>query len=655
MDINIPEYHVETEGNQRVSDLRNIADTVRAKSFETILEADTGHLGGCSSSTELMTVLYFGGHLNYDPSDSKNPDRDIVLVRGHEGPLRYTIFSMIGYLDKEELHGYRKFGTRLHGHEEMFETPGVDISPSGSLGMLLSYGTGAALEAKREGSQKKVIVFLGDGEEQEGNVSEAARNAAAMNLDNLFVIIDKNGKQLSRETAHADGKTNIASLWKAYGWEVLEIPNGHDISQIDEVYGSVFNVERKGPVCIVANTIKGITLPGVEQNYSGAHTIGAYDNNEAVADTIKKIQKTVSDRGLLEDDVYVLASEISCKRELIEREKKEKKFNKKIDVNIKTETELQLVPSHGYYFKELAKVIEEMQENRPNFYFLTADLLKKPLVEELSLEKIGQMLDLGIREQHVMATAHGISTMDPNARITLFMGDAFAYRYMDQLNATGQGRSRALILAEKAGLCQSTNGLSHQSIGQPLGILGIPFVDFYEPADTEDFFSVLNKFYSENYGLVYTRLHSKKFKGEEIISPEMPRTLTYYPAYEPRNTVIATVVSSGFPLCNAVQAARQLEKEKGLGVRVINIVNPKSLDNNFSSLIKDDSPLLVLYNGNPDTLEMPVSQALIKTHVRPSKIEAVGYKIGTTGSLSDLEKHYKLDKDSIIEKIQNLI
>ncbi|MDD3475063.1 MAG: transketolase C-terminal domain-containing protein [Candidatus Dojkabacteria bacterium] len=655
MDINIPEYSIETKGDQRISDLRNIADTVRYKSFETILEADTGHLGGCSSSTELMTVLYFGGYLNYDPSDSKDPDRDIVLVRGHEGPLRYTIFSMIGYLDKEELHGYRKFGTRLHGHEEMFETPGVDISPSGSLGMLLSYGTGAALEAKREGSQKKVIVFLGDGEEQEGNVSEAARNAAAMNLDNLFVIIDKNGKQLSRETAHSDGRTDIPSLWKAYGWEVLEIPNGHDISQIDEVYDSVFNVERKGPVCIVANTSKGITLPGVEDNYSGAHTIGAYDNNEAVANTIKEIQRTVSERGFGENDVYSLASEISRKRELVEWEKREKKFNKKININIEPETELQLVPSQGYYFKKLGEVLKEIPNNRPNFYFLTADLLKKPLVEELGLERIGQMLDLGIREQHVMATAHGISVMDPNARITLFMGDAFAYRYMDQLNSTALGRSRGLILAEKAGLCQSTNGLSHQSIGQPLAVLGMSFVEFYEPADTTDFFAVLNQFYSENFGLVYVRLHNKKFKGQEVISSEILRSLTYYSAYEPKNEISATVVSAGFPVCNAVQAARQLEKESGLGIRVINALNPKSLDTNFAKLIKDGAPLLILYNGNPDTLEMPVSKALVQTNVRPSTIDAVGYEIGTTGSLADLERHYKLDKESIIQKIHELI
>ncbi|HVX92712.1 MAG TPA: 1-deoxy-D-xylulose-5-phosphate synthase N-terminal domain-containing protein [Candidatus Dojkabacteria bacterium] len=647
----IPKFENETHNDQRLINLRNIADIVRARAFETILEADTGHLGGCSSSTELMTALYFGGYLDYDPLDAKNPDRDLVLIRGHEGPLRYTIFTMIGFLDRAELSGYRKFGTRLHGHEEMHETPGVDISPSGSLGMLLSYGTGAALEAKREDKNNKIVVFLGDGEEQEGNVSEAARNAAAIGLDNLVVIIDQNGKQLSRETAYADGKTAVPALWKAYGWEVLEIDNGHDLSQIDEVYDAVFNRKRNCPVCIVAHTVKGVTLPNIEKNYSGAHTIGAYDDNDAVQTTIDEIRRQVQERGMSEDEVYMLANSMTHKGRLEKEEKREARQTQKLNINIDAVPGAQLVPSHSHYFHTLGDILESAGKNRPNFYFMTADLLKKPLVDDLGIERIGQMLDLGIREQHTMATAHGISTMDPDARITMFMGDAFVYRFMDQLNATGQGRSRALIIAEKAGLCQSTNGLSHQSIGQSLGVLGIPFVQFSEPADVVDFYAILNKFYSENPGLVYVRLHNKKFKGEEIISPEMPRTLTYYPAYEPKTSPAAVIASAGFPLCNAFQAARTLEVEHGVGVRVVNIVDPKSLDNGFANLILDGLPLIVLYNGNADTLAMPVGKALVSSAIRPSVFHSVGYDIGTTGSLKDLEKHFKLDKDSIIDKV----
>jgi transketolase C-terminal domain/subunit len=196
--------------------------------------------------------------------------------------------------------------------------------------------------------------------------------------------------------------------------------------------------------------------------------------------------------------------------------------------------------------------------------------------------------------------------------------------------------------------------LSHQSVGQPLAVLGIPNVDFYEPADTRDFYNILNFYYSQNPGLVYARLHNKQFKGQEIINQDIERKISYYTAYEPKRSQDLTIVSSGFPLCNAVQASKILEDEFRISPRVINIINPKSLDNGFNGLVKDSEPLFVLYNGNIDTLIMPVSKSLLSSNIKPSSIHSVGYKIGTTGSLNSLEKHFKLDKESIINTVINI-
>ncbi len=154
-------------------ELEAIAAELRKRAFETIKVAKSGHLGASSSSTELMTALYFH-RLNYDIGNSKHPERDRILVRGHLGPLRYSLFSLLGWINETELQSYRSLGSRLQGHESM-SLPGVDLTPSGSLGMLLSYGAGIALVAKKKRKNFLTYVFLGDGEEQEGNVSEAAR------------------------------------------------------------------------------------------------------------------------------------------------------------------------------------------------------------------------------------------------------------------------------------------------------------------------------------------------------------------------------------------------------------------------------------------------------------------------------------------------
>lgn len=447
--------------------------------------------------------------------------------------------------------------------------------------------------------------------------------------------------------------TDLPSLWKAYGWDVLEIENGHDLSQIDEVYDAVFNTKRKGPTCIIAHTIKGVTLPNVENNFSGAHTIGAYNDDESLRKCIDDNKNKVIERGLSEKQIYEIGKKIA-KENAIDPAETNNLNHKILNIRIEPSLSEDLVPSHVKYYRELGEIVQNNPNNMPNFYFLTPDLFKKPLVELLKIKNVGQMLDLGIREQHVMATTHGISVMDPDARITLFMGDAFAYRFMDQLNATAQGESRALILAEKAGLCQAKNGLSHQSVGQPLAVLGIPNVDFYEPADVKDFYNILNLYYSQNPSLMYARLHNKKFKGQEVINQDIERNLSYYTAYEPKRSQDLTIVSSGFPLCNAVQASKILDDKFRISPRVVNIINPKSLDNGFNDLVKDSEPLFVLYNGNIDTLIMPISKSLLNSNIHPSSVHSVGYKIGTSGSLNALEKHFKLDKDSIINTVTNI-
>ena len=140
--------------------LERTAYLVRTSAFRMISHTQGGHLGGSSSSVELMVSLYFGGHLRYDVNNPRHLLRDRVLVRGHVGPVRYTIFSLLGWISRDELTKYRQLGSILHGHEAMDVTPGVDITPSGSLGMLLSYGTGCSLAARNRNWPSKSIVFL---------------------------------------------------------------------------------------------------------------------------------------------------------------------------------------------------------------------------------------------------------------------------------------------------------------------------------------------------------------------------------------------------------------------------------------------------------------------------------------------------------------
>ncbi len=332
---NRPSEFLSRNDDALINDLEAISCEVRKGAFETILKAGSGHLGSSSSSAELMVALYFGGILKYDKDNPRHPDRDRVIVRGHVGPLRYKIFSLLGWINEDELREYRNLGSRLQGHESMKEVSGVDITPSGSLGMVLSYGVGSAFAAKMQNKEYKTFVFLGDGEEQEGNVSEAARHAAHLKLDNLICILDKNGAQLGRRTSTVDGATDISKVWEGYGWEVIQIEDGNNIREVMNKLTHIVSQNCGRPVFVITHTIKGKGILGAENNCCGYHTISSCNKNDLLT-AISRLNAELEERQYSQAD--------------IRRRAKELIVNRKIDRNHNTEQidfKLQIEPPVG--------------------------------------------------------------------------------------------------------------------------------------------------------------------------------------------------------------------------------------------------------------------------------------------------------------------
>jgi transketolase len=622
--------------------LKKLSDEIRQSAFQTILTAKSGHLGACSSSTELMTALYFGNALRYSPSNPNDPLRDRVYVRGHVGPLRYKIFSMLGWIDEAELGTYRKLGSRLKGHESMHHTPGVDMTPSGSLGMLLSYATGSAIITNDHRMDVRHYVFLGDGEEQEGNVSEAARHIGSLRLKNIAAIIDKNEKQLSRPTGDVDSGTDLKKMWEGYGWRVVDLKEGHDLEKILE---ALREIEWEHPTLIIARTEKGKGLEGAVEHFNGYHTISSVSNIEILKNAAN--QATTANRVPLDEILTSISigTRVGYNLPLIE--------NKPYQVNIgvSPSNNKNLDSSQIDYLKGLKKIVEE--QGLP-FYFLTPDFLNDNVVSMLKLKEFAHYHDAGIREQHLVSMAHGISQTNPNARIWLNFGDAFVYRCSDQLNAAAQGKSRLVFMSEYSGITQANNGESHQTSGQPAVPLFMPGVDFYEPADVQDLFNVLNHTLSKNPGVVFVRSHRANVNPLPVANSE--RNIGSYVAFESDKAPSITLVGSGLTVGNLVDAGKSLEIRNHIGTRVINAINLNALDNSFTQKVIDGAPLLTAYNGNAEILGAITSNALLKFEgPRPSKVHSHGFQFGETGDLDQLIKHFGFDSESTQERILTIL
>ena len=541
-----------------------------------------------------MTALYFGNCLKYNPKDPKDMRRDRVYVRGHVGPLRYKIFSLLGWIDENELKTYRSLGSRLKGHESMDHMPGVDITPSGSLGMGLSYGAGAAIMTKRLGLPSKHFVFLGDGEEQEGNISEAARHIASLGLEDIICIMDKNTKQLSRPTSEVDS-SDIKKVWEGYGWKVLEISDGHDLSEILNSYALAETIKK--PTFIISNTKKGKGLDGNEEHFNGYHTISACKDKSIVRNAINERKHLFShDSQSLEQalqEINVRGPEVNFSDDTV----KNVAYN--INATVNPENNTNLDDAQFDYFKSLA---EEIRRTKMPFFFLTPDLIHKEDVILAKLDSGEAYIDTGIREQHTIAMAHGMSQINPNARIFINYFDAFLYRAADQLNAAAQGRSRMILFCEMSGLTQGKNGETHQSSGQPAVPLMMPGVLFYEPADVQDLYNVLNYGFSNNPGIFVVRSHRADINPLERSKNDL-KNIDHYVTFESNRKPDITLIGSGYVVDGLVGAAKKLEVSHNFGSRVINMVNMRKFDEGLVSLIESDRPVLTVYNGNAKILQ----------------------------------------------------
>ena len=241
-------------------ELQKIANEVRKDILTEVYHAKSGHPGGSLSVADILTCLYFE-EMNVDPKNPGWADRDrLVLSKGHATPALYAVLAEKGYFPKEELKTLRALGSRLQGHPNMNDTPGVDMT-SGSLGQGVSAAVGMALSAKLTGDSYRVYAVLGDGELEEGQVWEAMMFAAQYGLDNLCVIIDVNGLQIDGACEDVMSAEPIDEKVRAFGFDCVVI-NGNDFDDLEKAFNAFENSTK--PFAIVMKTVKGLGVSYME-------------------------------------------------------------------------------------------------------------------------------------------------------------------------------------------------------------------------------------------------------------------------------------------------------------------------------------------------------------------------------------------------------
>lgn len=278
---------------QDLSQLKKTASQVRRDIVRMVHACQSGHPGGSLGCTDFFVALYFKV-LNHNPKfnmEGKGEDL-FFLSNGHISPVWYSTLARAGYFEAKELATFRVLNSRLQGHPATHEhLPGIRIA-SGSLGQGLSVALGAAQTKKLDGDKSLIYVLMGDGEQQEGQVWEAAMYAAHNKMDNVIATIDYNGQQIDGPVDKILSLLDLKAKWESFGWIVQEF-DGNKMEDVLAGLDKAKALSGKGkPVLNLMKTEMGF---GVDYMMGSHKWHGVAPNDEQLQKALDQLEETVGD------------------------------------------------------------------------------------------------------------------------------------------------------------------------------------------------------------------------------------------------------------------------------------------------------------------------------------------------------------------------
>ncbi|HET8667927.1 MAG TPA: transketolase, partial [Terriglobales bacterium] len=449
--------------NHSIEELKEAANLMRGYNLVALCAAGSGHAGGTLSIMDVAAALY----LRVADLDAENvnwAERDrIIWSVGHKAPSLYLGLAFAGFCKKEDVVTLRKLYSPFQGHPHWLKLPGVEVS-SGSLGQGLSVAVGIALAEKLDQRNCVTFCLMGDGEQQEGSVWEAAMEAAHYKLDNLIAVLDENHLQIDGAVKDVMDIDPIDEKYKSFGWNVVRC-NGHDMAQVVEALESAKKNRNGKPTIIIAATVKGKGVSFME-NVAGWH---------GKAPNYDEMVKGLTELGIKDQVPYdaLLAHAKSYQQEV------EKKLDAKMPKF-----------SRNYWWNADGTMKAAMKATRMGFGESLSENGKDPRVVCLGLDISGSItisefyakhperknrwISMGIAEQSATAAAAGLAR---EGKLPVFGTYATfaAARNLDQIRVSiCYGNFNVLIAGAHGGVSVGPDGATHQALEDLFAICGLP-------------------------------------------------------------------------------------------------------------------------------------------------------------------------------------
>ncbi len=474
----MPIIDLETGQETRLNadELREAAQEMRARAICSIHTGRSGHPGGSLSIMDIAAALY----LNEARHAPKNPDwehRDrIFFSAGHKAPAIYSALVQAGYYEEEECMTFRLYGSTFQGHPHRLKTKGIEVS-SGSLGQGLGVAVGAALACRlRDDLDYRVYCVMGDGEQQEGSIWEAAMSASNFAVDNLCGIVDKNRLQIDGWTEDVMNIDPLEERYKAFGWHVVVI-DGHDMEQILAAFDEA-RATKGQPTVIIANTIKGKSVSFMENEakWHGVPTKTREELDQALADIgCERFTKELVDK-------YIAYADDFAERTARAADETVPKFKRDYWWNSGDTMQVEMDPTRMGFGRCMERIGED-----PRVVTIHADIsgsIRITGFEENHPERLNRVFSVGIQEQNMMEVASGLS-LEGYIPVTGTYGVFASGRCWDQIRTTiCYSDLNVKIAGAHGGISVGPDGATHQSLEEISCMTVLPNMTMVVPCDS---------------------------------------------------------------------------------------------------------------------------------------------------------------------------
>ena len=652
-----------------VDQLKAAAAEMRTMDIVSIFAAGSGHPGGTLSVMDLAAALYLNV-LNHDPSDPNWPDRDRVFwSAGHKAPALYVALGRAGYFPLDDVVLLRQLGANFEGHPNWLKVPGVEIS-SGSLGQGLGAAVGNALAGRLRGANYRVYVIMGDGEQQEGSIWEAAMSAGHYKLGNLCAIVDVNRLQIDGWVRDVMSVEPLAEKYSAFGWNVIEL-DGHDMSQILDGFARATQETGK-PTVILARTIKGKGVSFMENEASWHGTAPKIEQFEkALAELATPDCPHARVDGLLQRAA-------SHAREVARRAKEGiPKFAHEYWWNSRESMKAEMDPTRMGFGRGLERAGED-----PRVVTLHADISGSIRITDFEAkhpERKNRVFSVGIAEQNMMSVAAGMAR-EGLIPVTGTYGVFASGRAWDQIRTTiCYSNLNVKIAGAHGGISVGPDGATHQALEEISLTSILPNMNVVVPCDSVEtqkateysLLSLLGPCYLR-FAREATPVVSKsdtpyefgvanviRYRGEQAKFLEAFETILGS-RYANEHEQVA-IIACGPMVPEAMRAAWLLKEEYGIETRIVNVHTVKPLDTATIVRAAEETHVVVTAEEHQVGGFGNIIAGAILEHRsnfrQPLQLAMVGVadRFGLSGNPWELLQHFGLTAEHIAKRVLDVM